>query len=146
MLVLMLAGGTLSATEEVSAPIQRVEIDKNLQVLRAYEDERLVFQSRISTGKSDRSTPNGRFTVGVKYRMHYSRRYRNAPMPFSVQVKGHIFIHGFKEVPARPASHGCIRLPLDGENPAKWFFDWVQPGTPIEVSGRWEAPEPRSRR
>jgi hypothetical protein len=44
--------------------------------------------------------------------MHYSRRYRNAPMPFSVQVKGHIFIHGFKEVPARPASHGCVRLPL----------------------------------
>ena len=141
--VLMLAGGALALAEEASGPVQRVEIDKTLQVLRAYEDDRLVFQSRISTGKWDRSTPNGHFTAGKKHRMHYSKRYHNAPMPFSVQVNGHVFIHGFTAVPAWPASHGCIRMPLDGANPAKWFFDWVRPGTPIEVGGRWGKPPPQ---
>jgi lipoprotein-anchoring transpeptidase ErfK/SrfK len=121
---------------------KRVEVDKSQQVLRAYEGDRLVFQTRISTGKWDRSTPNGNFTVGVKHRFHYSKRYHNAPMPFAVQVNGHIFIHGYTEVPARPASHGCIRVPLDGDNPAQWFFNWAEPGTPVEVMGRWEPRNP----
>ena len=69
--------------------------------------------------------------------MHYSRLYDNAPMPFSVQFHGNYFIHGFSEVPAWPASHGCIRVPMDGENPAQKFYDWVEVGTPIKVTGDW---------
>lgn len=120
--------------------VKHVEVDKTQQVLRAYEGDHLVFQTRISTGKWDRSTPNGQFSVGEKHLIHYSKRYHNAPMPFSVQVNGNIFIHGFTSVPAHPASHGCIRLPLDGDNPAKWFFNWVESGTPITVSGQWQEP------
>jgi lipoprotein-anchoring transpeptidase ErfK/SrfK len=55
-------------------------------------------------------------------------------MPWSVQVRGNIFIHGFTVVPDYPASHGCIRMPLTGSNPAKKFFHWVEPGTPIKIS------------
>jgi hypothetical protein len=116
---------------------KRVEIDKTTQTLRAFESGTLVFQSRVSTGRMGRCTPTGNFAAGIKLRMHHSTLYDNAPMPWSVQVKGNYFIHGFKSVPYRPASHGCIRLPLDGENPAKWFFDWVEPGTPIVISGEW---------
>lgn len=115
-----------------------VEIDKTRQVLRAYENDRLVFESRVSTGKWDRSTPNGQFKAGNKHRMHYSKLYHHAPMPYSVEVTGNVFIHGFTSVPRRPASHGCIRLPLDGTNPAKWFYTWVELGTPITISGHWE--------
>lgn len=118
--------------------LKHVEIDKTSQVLRAYEGERMVFQSRISTGKWDGSTPNGSFFAGEKFRMHYSRRYNNAPMPFSVHVTGNVFIHGFNHVPERPASHGCIRLPLNGDNPARKFYEWVEPGTPIKIFGRWK--------
>ena len=116
---------------------KRVEVDKARQILHAYEGDRLVFQTNISTGRHDGATPNGLFFAGCKLRMHHSTLYHNAPMPFSVQVNGNIFIHGFTEVPSHPASHGCIRMPLTGENPAKWFFDWVEPGTPIEVTGHW---------
>jgi lipoprotein-anchoring transpeptidase ErfK/SrfK len=126
-------------TPPASAPAaKRVEIDKTRQMLSAYEGDRLVFQSRISTGKWDRSTPNGEFQAGEKERMHYSRLFHNAPMPYSVEVTGNIFIHGFTSVPRRPASHGCIRLPLDGGNPAKRFYEWVERGTPIEITGHWE--------
>lgn len=117
---------------------KRVEIDKTHQTLQAYEGGRLVFQSRVSTGKWDKSTPNGLFKAGEKHRMHYSKLFHNAPMPYSVEVTGNVFIHGFSSVPPWPASHGCIRMPLDGDNPAKRFYDWVEWETPIQICGHWE--------
>ena len=139
----LLFAGCLSAcaqTVENETPASRkhVVIDKTRQMLRAYEGDRLVLESRVSTGRRGRWTPNGNYKVGVKWRMHYSRLYDNAPMPYSVQVSGNYFIHGFHSVPDYPASHGCIRLPLSGENPAKQFFDWVDPGTPVRIVGEWQ--------
>lgn len=138
----MYLAAALTAAAQQSAPPagtdKHVVIDKTTQTLRAYEGDRLVLETRVSTGKWDRSTPNGQFTVGVKDRMHYSKLYQNAPMPYSVQVNGNVFVHGFSSVPRFPASHGCIRVPLDNGNPAKQFFEWVDPGTPIEIIGHWE--------
>ena len=112
---------------------KRVEVSLAKQQLRAWQGTRLVLQSRISSGRRD-STPAGEFKAGpYKARMHYSTRYHNAPMPWSVQINGHIFVHGFSSVPTYPASHGCIRLPLDEGNPARFFHDWVLTGTPVTV-------------
>ncbi|MDR3401106.1 MAG: L,D-transpeptidase [Chthoniobacter sp.] len=115
-----------------------MEIDKTHQTLSAYEGDKLVLQTHVSTGKWDKSTPNGHFQAGDKFLMHYSKLFNNAPMPYSVEVNGNVFIHGFTSVPRQPASHGCIRLPLDGDNPAKRFYEWVERGTPIDISGQWE--------
>ncbi len=134
--ILSIATGTLPAQEIPSAPAKRVEIDRTTQVLRAYEGDRLVLQSRVSTGRGN-GTPNGSYRVQGKQRMHYSKLYMNAPMPYSVQFFGHYFIHGFSSVPNRPASHGCVRLPLTDGNPARRFYEWVEEGTPIEITGRW---------
>lgn len=112
---------------------KRVEIDLTAQVLRAWEGNRLVMKTRISSGKN-RATPTGRFSAGWKNADHYSSLYNNAPMPWAVQVSGNIFIHGFTSVPNYPASHGCIRVPLTGMNPAKRFFQWCDPGTPISIA------------
>lgn len=120
------------------AAAKRVEIDKTHQTLSAYEGDKLVLQTHVSTGKWDKSTPNGHFQAGDKFLMHYSKLFNNAPMPYSVEVNGNVFIHGFTSVPRQPASHGCIRLPLDGDNPAKRFYEWVERGTPIDISGQWE--------
>jgi hypothetical protein len=120
---------------------KRVEVDLSNQRLRAYQGERLVLDSAISTGREGKKTPSGEFKAGpVKSRMHRSRLYHNAPMPWSVQVQGNIFIHGFQKVPRRPSSHGCIRLPLTGANPAKWFYNWIDFGTPISIKGHWPSP------
>src|SRR6059058_1537587 len=119
---------------------KRVEVDLTNQRLRAYQGARLVLDSSISTGREGKKTPSGEFKAGpVKSRMHRSRLYHNAPMPWSVQVHENIFIHGFRKVPRRPASHGCIRLPLTGANPAKWFYNWIDLGTPISIKGHWPA-------
>ena len=117
---------------------KRVEVDLANQRLRAYQGARLVLDSAISTGREGKKTPSGEFQAGPnKSRMHRSRLYHNAPMPWSVQVHENIFIHGFRKVPRRPSSHGCIRLPVTGANPAKWFYDWIDLGTPIRIEGHW---------
>jgi lipoprotein-anchoring transpeptidase ErfK/SrfK len=138
LLALTLQGCAQTQIQDATPHVEkRVFVDKTTQTLVAYEGEKVFLQSRVSTGRRGRRTPSGNFNVGVKLRMHYSRLYDNAPMPWSVQVHGNFFIHGFTSVPDRPASHGCIRLPLDGDNPAKRFFEWVEPGTPIVITGEW---------
>jgi hypothetical protein len=34
-------------------------------------------------------------------------------------------------------------LPLAGTNPAKWFYDWIDIGTPISIRGHWPVAAPR---
>jgi hypothetical protein len=106
--------------------------------LRAYQGPHLVMSSRASVGRSGYKTPNGEFSAGpYKARMHYSSLYENAPMPWSVQVNGDVFIHGWDGRVGYANSHGCIRLPVDGANPARYFFDWVDTGTPVTVAETW---------
>ena len=88
---------------------KRVEINLTEQTLRAWDGPRLVLKTNISSGRG-RSTPTARFRAGYKDADHYSSLYHNAPMAWSVQVSGNIFIHGFTSVPNYPASHGCIRM------------------------------------
>lgn len=117
---------------------KRVEINKSVQRLRAYQGDWLIAETRVSTGKRGHTTPSGEFTAGPeKSRMRYSRKYDNAPMPYSVQIHGGVFMHGYPSVPKYPASHGCIRLPLWGDNAAKWLWNWVELGTPIKIANEW---------
>lgn len=134
---LLACAHTPSTSETAPLGSKRVEIDKSQQMLRAYQGDQLVIESRVSTGRDGKRTPNGSYHAGYKERMHYSSLYDDAPMPYSVQVSGNYFIHGFSSVPSRPASHGCIRLPLTGGNPARRFYEWVELGTPIAITGRW---------
>ena len=118
---------------------KRVEVDCATQRLQAWQGDTLVLETSVSTGGAGHRTPTGDFTAGpVKERMHYSSLYNGAPMPYSVQVSGNIFIHGFTSVPRFPASHGCIRVPLNNGNPARLFYEWVDRGTPIRIQGRWQ--------
>jgi lipoprotein-anchoring transpeptidase ErfK/SrfK len=39
-------------------------------------------------------------------------------------------IHGALSVPAEPASHGCVRIPMTA---AEWFPQHVAIGTPVHV-------------
>ena len=112
---------------------KQVEVSLAKQVMRGWQGSRLVLQTHISSGRDGR-TPAGNFTAGpFRQRMHYSKLFNNAPMPWSVQIYGNVFIHGFTSVPNYPASHGCIRVPLDGGNPARFFYEWIDDGSPVHV-------------
>jgi hypothetical protein len=72
-----------------------------------------IAASTVSTGKPGYETPTGVFTVLEKKKEHYSKTYDNAPMPNMQRLtwKG-IALHA-GNLPGYPASHGCIRLPME---------------------------------
>lgn len=118
---------------DISIGAKRAEVNLSEQRLRAWQGGRLVLETHISSGRNGR-TPSGDFRAGpYKTRMHYSTLYDNAPMPWSVQVNGNVFIHGFTSVPSYPASHGCVRVPLGEGNPARFFYEWIDIGTPVSI-------------
>ena len=66
----------------------------------------------VSTGKRNFDTPTGTFTPTRLEYEYYSKKYDDAPMPFSIFFTGGYAIHGTEHVSklGRPASHGCVRL------------------------------------
>ncbi len=127
---------------------KRIEVDKAAQALTAFQGDIVVLKSNVSTGRPGHNTPNGEFKTGPKERMHYSRKYNNAEMPYAVQVNGDVFFHGYPSVPSYPASHGCIRMPLGRNGAAKYLFGWVERGIDVKIFGvySWESRRTKKRR
>lgn len=117
---------------------KRIFIDKANQTIRALQGGRTVLRSHVSTGSEAKDTPNGIFKVQpYRARVHKSKLYKGARMPYAVQIVGNIFVHGWPKVAGIPASHGCIRLPVSGANPALFFYRWADEGTPVVIWGKW---------
>jgi len=89
----------------------------------------------VSTARSGYSTPRGHYApIGLE-RMHYSKKYHESPMPFSIFFRGGYAIHGTYATAAlgHPASHGCVRL---SPAHAQQLFEMVQrEGGSISISG-----------
>ncbi|WP_374438212.1 L,D-transpeptidase [Pseudomonas panipatensis] len=67
----------------------------------------------VSTGKRGRETPTGVFTILQKKVEYQSDLYDSAPMPYMQRLTWDgIALHAGR-LPGYPASHGCIRLPMD---------------------------------
>ena len=110
----------------------RVVIDLLTQTFYVYRGEQLVGLSTMSSGKKGKETQLGFWTVMLKKKKGYSRKYDNAPMPFMQMYdeKGLAFHAGPN--PGYPASHGCVRLPLKF---AERLFDMTKMGTKVIIEG-----------
>src|SRR3546814_1869559 len=66
----------------------------------------------VSSGRRGYESPVGRFEILQKRKVHRSNRYENALMPYMPRLNWYgVAFHGGR-VPGYPASHGCIRLPM----------------------------------
>lgn len=117
----------------------RIEISIAEQRLRAYEGDRLVLDTLVSTGTAQYPTPTGTYSIKSKEAMHWSTQY-GVWMPNAMRVVNGIFIHempvttdgrriGDSEI-GSPASHGCIRVP---SGTASRLYDWARIGTPVVI-------------
>ncbi|HEU4713348.1 MAG TPA: L,D-transpeptidase family protein [Pyrinomonadaceae bacterium] len=96
-----------------------VEVDIDRQVLLIVDDKGVVRVLPVSTGTdkpfvydgqtSIAYTPRGRFVV---YEKGVGWEDKLPGMYYANYISGGIAIHGSKSVPAQPASHGCIRIPI----------------------------------
>lgn len=95
-------------------------VDITEQWLGAYQNGRLVFSAPAATGKATTETPTGMFRIDARHLTHTSSLYKTAndeeQYPMDNAVRFHIgednvsyWIHA-RDLPGRPASHGCIGL------------------------------------
>lgn len=98
---------------------EHVEVDIDRQVLLIVNDKGGVRVLPVSTGTdkpfvydgetSIAYTPRGRFVV---YDKTVGWENKLPGMYYPNYISGGIAIHGSYSVPAQPASHGCIRIPV----------------------------------
>ena len=124
---------------EIRVGEPRVVIDLTKQTISVFQEPLMIMHTKISSGRNLKDTPVGNYKTGLKEEMHISSIY-GSKMPFSVHLRGNYFIHGSEQTQSGPGSHGCIRLPMHNDA-AKWFYNWVAPGTPVKVHGK----RPRTR-
>lgn len=122
-----------------------VEVSLARQELRAYEGERLVLRTRISSGVPSNATPvngiptatpSGRFYINLKTpRRHMGNGQLTADLE-AYELPGVPWVSFFHETGVafhgtywhsdfgRPRSHGCINMRTDE---AKWLYRWTLP-------------------
>lgn len=94
-----------SAAPRARYPGTHVEVDKARQVLYEVRDGKVVLVVHVSTGATG-NTPVGLWHIyrrvpGWDWVLYYPSYF----------LRG-FAIHGYPDVPAYPASHGCVRVPL----------------------------------
>jgi hypothetical protein len=129
-----------------------IDIDLDRQTLIAYEGDRPVYATLISSGRVRNSnnpllnheTPPGEYRILSK---HTSATmdgdhaifgaYSLEDVPYVQFFKGAYALHGafWHDRFGRPSSHGCINLAPED---ARWLFDWTRP----EVPRAWHAAYP----
>lgn len=165
----------LADVYEKAKPYRKyILVDVTEQWIGAYEYGKLKFSMPAATGKPKYETPTGMFRVDARDRQHLSSLYDTddgkSKYPMDYAIRFHIgsddiayWIHA-RDMPGRPASHGCIGLFDEGmqkriyEMPfepvledAKKLYKWavggeengfdtggaqlVQNGPVVEVSG-----------
>jgi hypothetical protein len=109
---------------------QRIVVSLSEQLAYLYRGDTLVAVSTISSGKDEKPTPTGIFSVLDKKPMYRSKKYDNAPMPWMQRIDQYgVALHaGYN--PGVPASHGCIRLPGAF---AKKLYSVTEVGTPVYI-------------
>ena len=110
----------------------KVVIDTLTQLFYVYRGDKLVGVATISSGKKGRPTPLGFWSVMLKKKLGYSRKYDNAPMPYMQMYDPMGIAFHAGPNPGYPASHGCVRLPLKF---AEKLFPLTQIGTKVVIEG-----------
>ena len=91
---------------------------------------RMMQQSPVSTGSTGYETPAGIFSVVQKKADHNSNLYEDGNMPFMQRITWTgIALHA-GVLPGHPASHGCVRMPMDF---AQRLFDLTDVGMRVII-------------
>ena len=89
-----------------------VTVDLSQQTMTVRVGGETLYNWSVSTGRKGYRTPTGTYHPTRMHREYYSRKYDNAPMPYSIFFRGGYAIHGTSHVSqlGSVASHGCVRL------------------------------------
>lgn len=137
---------------EVPAHRKRIEVSIGRQELKCFENDELVFQTRVSTGLNRKppgeipwNTPKGTFNIFSKMPSKHMGDGRLTGNPEDYELPGVPWTSFFEETGVAfhgtywhtdfgtPRSHGCVNMKTEE---AKWLFRWT---TPVAEPGVVEA-------
>jgi hypothetical protein len=126
---------------EAVAPGEKwIEVDLYEQTLAAYEGDRMVFATLVSSGLPQWPTRRGLFRIWDKiYIAKMSGRegkpdyYYLEDVPWTMYFDGGIGLHGayWHDSFGYRHSHGCVNLPPIA---AQWLYAWTDPQVPEGVN------------
>jgi len=119
---------------------KKILVKTDSQKLLAIEDNKIVYEFDVITGRPGKETTEGKYKISIKYEDYTSKKY-GSPMPYSMFFsKDGKAIHGTHWATIRSylhvyitesvGSHGCVGLT---DEDAKALFDWAPPGTSILI-------------
>lgn len=132
----VLGSRTLSALEQGVRPAAAsfagrvAEVDLSAQLLLLVQDGRVEHVFNASTGKEATPTPAGTFTVHREVDAWDSGPYGSLYRPR--YFVGGVAVHGYRQVPPHPASHGCVRVSLAAMD-WLWSSPWLAHGDQVLV-------------
>ena len=104
-------------------PEAHIEVDKTRQILLDVRGGEVVAVIPVSSGATG-NTPEGRHRI--RWKAPATTTWLGPAILYrTLTFYGDSFaIHGFPSVPAYPASHGCVRIPI-------WTADWLYNRSPV---------------
>ncbi|MBL9017725.1 MAG: L,D-transpeptidase family protein [Myxococcales bacterium] len=128
------------------APPKWIDLDRDEQVLVAYDGETPVFATLVSSGIRKTDTPTALYRIRSKtsvQKMAAEEReashYTVEEVPWATRFRSGLYFHAayWHDGFGNRKSHGCVNLsPKD----AKWVYDWTEPTMP-EGWNELEVPE-----
>jgi hypothetical protein len=120
---------------EIGPTDKWIEINLYEQTLAAYEGDRMVYATLVSSGLPYWQTQQGLFRVWVKVKQGkmsgrdgYPDYYFLEDVPWTMYFNGQFALHGayWHDRFGLRHSHGCVNL---SPGDSKWLFDWANPTT-----------------
>ncbi len=112
--------------------------DVRPQKMLCFEDDSLVKEFTISTGRKGYETPLGKYCILTKRERVWSKKWKTLMVYWQSITEPSPLRNGIHALEGKsyekklgyPASHGCIRL---SKNDAKWLFSWTEIGDSVFI-------------
>lgn len=127
---------TIARPRGIAADDRWIHVDLSAQTLVAYEGERPIFATLVSSGREGFETPTGTFRIQSKHvsttmddTESIAEAYSIEDVPWTMYFEGSFALHAalWHDQFGRVRSHGCVNLaPAD----ARWLFQWTGPVLP----------------
>jgi len=114
----------------LGGPSRRIEVFRDKGVILLVNGGKTVRAIHVSTGAGANATPTGRYTVFRKELRSWSVPFK-VYLPYASYFNQGIAFHEWSEVPAFPASHGCVRIPAPE---SKIVYEFATNGTAVVVT------------
>ena len=123
----------------LSEQYEDIRVLVNIGGQRAYilMDGKVAFETPISSAATGHRTPRGTYTISEKVRSGKMSTIYKCPLPGWMRLGDTAVGMHQGDLPGYPASHGCIRMPLES---ALFIFDHVPAGSTVEVVDSWTPP------